>query len=86
MLAADHVVVDEPGQSRTIGELQGVAPPDLGGPEAVPLGDVVAGRRGGRRNDDDVTVCDLTGTGVQDTVIARWVWDRTSQGNAAGRR
>jgi ornithine cyclodeaminase len=79
MLAADRVVVDEPGQSRTIGELQGVALPDVGGPEAAPLGDIVAGRRGGRRSDDDVTVCDLTGTGVQDTVIARWVWHRSSQ-------
>lgn len=79
MLAADHVVVDEPNQSRAIGELQGVASPDVGGPEAVPLGDLVAGRRAGRRNDDDVTVCDLTGTGVQDTVIARWVWRRASQ-------
>src|SRR5690606_21152665 len=80
MLAADQVVVDEPDQSRTIGELQDLAAPEEGGPRPVPLGDVVAGRRVGRRNDDDVTVCDLTGTGVQDTVIARWVWSRaTSQ-------
>lgn len=77
ILAADLVVVDEPNQSRTLGELQGVALPAEGGPEAVPIGDVVAGRRVGRSDDDQVTICDLTGTGVQDTVIARWVWNRS---------
>lgn len=76
MLAADRVVVDEPTQSRAIGELQGVAPPAEGGPRAVALGDVVAGREVGRGSAEEVTVCDLTGTGVQDTVIARWLWGR----------
>ena len=78
MLAADVVVVDDPKQSRSIGELQGIALPAEGGPDAVPLGDVLAGRRQGRANDDQVTICDLTGTGVQDTVIARWVWNRST--------
>src|SRR5690606_34461768 len=78
MLAADVVVADDPEQSRSIGELQGIALPAEGGPDAVPLGDIVAGRRMGRANDDQVTICDLTGTGVQDTVIARWVWNRST--------
>ena len=34
------------------------------------LGDVVAGKKPGRRSDEEITVCDLTGTGVQDTAIA----------------
>ncbi|MGJ8647493.1 MAG: ectoine utilization protein EutC [Marinomonas colpomeniae] len=34
------------------------------------LGDIVSGRAQGRRSKDDITLCDLTGTGVQDTAIA----------------
>jgi ectoine utilization protein EutC len=34
------------------------------------LGELTSGRKPGRTNDQQVTVCDLTGTGVQDTVIA----------------
>ena len=35
------------------------------------LGNVILNSNLGRKNKDDITVCDLTGTGVQDTVIAR---------------
>lgn len=69
--AADRLIVDDPDQSRALGELQGV-PPDAG-PTPVTLGDVLAGRAPGRTSESDVTVCDLTGTGVQDTAIARWL-------------
>jgi ornithine cyclodeaminase len=34
------------------------------------LGEVIAGHRPGRSSDDQITVCDLTGTGAQDTAIA----------------
>ena len=34
------------------------------------LGEITSGRRPGRQSDDQITVCDLTGTGVQDTAIA----------------
>jgi ornithine cyclodeaminase/alanine dehydrogenase-like protein (mu-crystallin family) len=34
------------------------------------LGDIVAGQARGRASDADITICDLTGTGVQDTAIA----------------
>jgi ornithine cyclodeaminase len=34
------------------------------------LGEITSGRQPGRRSDDQITVCDLTGTGVQDTAIA----------------
>lgn len=71
VVGADRLVVDDPEQSRTLGELQGV--PAGAGPDPVPLGDVVAGRATGRSSERDVTVCDLTGTGVQDTAIARWL-------------
>ncbi|MBW2514065.1 MAG: cyclodeaminase [Deltaproteobacteria bacterium] len=34
------------------------------------LGDMTSGKRSGRRDDTQITLCDLTGTGVQDTAIA----------------
>jgi ornithine cyclodeaminase len=34
------------------------------------LGDLTSGRRPGRQDDDEITVCALTGVGVQDTAIA----------------
>jgi ornithine cyclodeaminase len=38
--------------------------------EIVELGELTAERHPGRANDEQITVCDLTGTGVQDTAIA----------------
>ena len=37
------------------------------------LGEVIAGQKQGRRSEADITICDLTGTGVQDTAIATHV-------------
>jgi ornithine cyclodeaminase len=34
------------------------------------LGQVIAGQAAGRTSDREITVCDLTGTGAQDTAIA----------------
>jgi ornithine cyclodeaminase/alanine dehydrogenase-like protein (mu-crystallin family) len=34
---------------------------------------VILGRAPGRRSEADITICDLTGTGVQDTAIAAHV-------------
>ena len=39
------------------------------------LGDVILDPNLGRKNKDDITVCDLTGTGVQDTAIARYTYE-----------
>jgi ectoine utilization protein EutC len=38
--------------------------------EIVELGELVSGRRPGRTSDQEITLCDLTGVGVQDTAIA----------------
>lgn len=69
---ADRVVCDRLSQCRENGELQhlvrnGELPADL---EVTELGELVAGRQPGRRTAREITVCDLTGTGVQDTAIA----------------
>ncbi len=63
---ADLVVVDVEAQSRRLGELRGV---DDVAP--IELGTITKGAHPGRMRPDDITVCDLTGTGVQDTMIAR---------------
>lgn len=43
---------------------------------AVELGEIVIGRKRGREHDNQFSVCDLTGVGVQDTAIARWALER----------
>jgi ectoine utilization protein EutC len=63
---ADLVVCDHLDQSRRLGELRR-ADRCL---EAIELGEIVAGHVPGRSSEDAITVCDLTGTGAQDTAIA----------------
>ena len=46
------------------------------------LGQVIAGSRQGRTRDDDITICDLTGTGAQDTAIAALALQRARAQNA----
>jgi ornithine cyclodeaminase len=36
------------------------------------LGEIIAGSKTGRKSPDDITICDLTGTGAQDTAIATY--------------
>jgi len=50
--------------AREAGVLTGTAPPELG--------EIIAGTKPGRSSRDDITVCDLTGTGAQDTAIATY--------------
>jgi ectoine utilization protein EutC len=68
---ADTYVCDRAQQAETLGELRAAlaarawtrgAPPELGA--------VVAGTTPGRPSPEAITVCDLTGTGAQDTAIA----------------
>jgi ornithine cyclodeaminase/alanine dehydrogenase-like protein (mu-crystallin family) len=59
-------------QCERLGELRaalaaGTLPADRSVDE---LGEIVAGLKPGRRSADEITVCDLTGTGAQDTAIA----------------
>jgi ornithine cyclodeaminase len=68
---ADLFVCDRVSQSESVGELRaarlvgvltGITPPELG--------QIAAGAITGRRSNSDITICDLTGTGAQDTAIA----------------
>ena len=40
------------------------------------LGSLISGKSNGRQSKSEITVCDLTGTGVQDTAIARYAFEK----------
>ncbi|MDY7100105.1 MAG: ornithine cyclodeaminase family protein [Actinomycetota bacterium] len=77
--AADRVVVDRRNQSLTLGELRAAVADGFDVAAAIELGEVIAGTAPGRTGPDDVTVCDLTGTGAQDTAIAALAVSRARQ-------
>lgn len=63
---------DRLSQCATLGELhhaieQGLIDPTSSFPE---LGNVISEQNAGRKNKNEITLCDLTGTGIQDTAIA----------------
>ena len=72
ILRADRFVCDRLAQSRANGELRTAIGQGLILAEAAfdELGEICAGQKPGREDDQQTTVCDLTGTGVQDTAIA----------------
>ena len=76
---ADIVVVDRLSQCAKFGELSHAIAAGLMREEDVrgQLGEVVAGKKLGRSRDDEITICDLTGVGFQDTAIAALAWART---------
>jgi ornithine cyclodeaminase len=79
VIASTRYVCDRQSQSAVLGELHhaiaaGTVPADATFPE---LGQVIAGQEPGRTSDRDITVCDLTGTGAQDTAIATLAVQRT---------
>lgn len=68
---ADLYVADRVSQTEVLGELRAALSANLVGREkAIELGDLVSGRSEGRQSADEITIADLTGTGVQDTAIA----------------
>ena len=68
---ADLLVCDRKSQSLAVGEFHHAAAAGLlSGASLVELGQIVAGKKSGRIDDERITICDLSGTGVQDTAIA----------------
>lgn len=71
---ADAYVCDRVSQCEKQGELRAALAAGLwNGGKPAELGEVITGARPGRRRAGDITICDLTGTGVQDTAIATHV-------------
>ncbi len=64
---ADTLVCDSFDQCRKLGELEFLSEKNQ---QVHELGAVITGTAPGRPNNDSITVCDLTGVGVQDTAIA----------------
>ncbi|MER9503446.1 cyclodeaminase [Mesorhizobium sp. C277A] len=81
---ADLYVADSAKQTRRLGELHhAIASGVMGADAAVTeLGQIIAGERHGRRSPSDITIADLTGTGVQDTAIATLARNRARAANA----
>ncbi len=73
---ADLFVVDSRDQCVRLGELQW-APGEA--ERAVELGKICAGEAPGRTSGDQLTVCDLTGLGVQDVAAANVVMTRAAE-------
>jgi ornithine cyclodeaminase len=80
---ADIVVVDRLSQCARFGELSHALAAGLMREADVrgQLGEVVAGRKPGRTRDDEVTICDLTGVGFQDTAVACLAFARATRGS-----
>jgi ornithine cyclodeaminase len=78
---------DSLSQTRRLGELHHAVAAGLI-PEAqvfAEIGQVIAGIAAGRTAPDDLTLCDLTGTGVQDTAIATLAVARARAADAGTR-
>lgn len=78
LLRADLFVCDKRQQSETLGELhhalkENILPDSF---VVTELGEIIAHKTPCRENADQVTICDLTGTGAQDTAIANYVYNR----------
>ena len=69
---ADRFIVDRKSQSIAQGELRPVLQAGLVDQSVSvdELGEICAGLKPARESDTQITVCDLTGTGLQDTAIA----------------
>ena len=76
LAVADKVVCDTKAQCSKLGELHhaldgGVLADDSA---IIEIGQLTSKQSAGRDNDEQITVCDLTGTGVQDTAIALFAY------------
>ena len=79
-IARSTYVADSLKQTRRLGELHHAIAAGLIAPDAefAELGQVIAGLKAGRTRVDEVTIADLTGTGIQDTAIATFAYARAN--------
>jgi ornithine cyclodeaminase len=73
---ADRLVCDAKAQCARLGELHHALNKGVISLEApiIELGELTSKSLRGRKNEGEITVCDLTGTGVQDTAIALFAY------------
>ncbi|MEJ2352245.1 MAG: cyclodeaminase [Anaerolineales bacterium] len=79
--AADRLFCDRKSQCFRLGELHhGLEAGAISEDSPVTeLGEVTAGMKPGRERQEEITICDLTGTGVQDTVIANLTYRKARE-------
>ena len=79
----DLYVADRQSQTSILGELHHAIRANLVSKEKkfTELGDIIGKKVKGRSSEDQITVCDLTGTGVQDTAIARYAFEIAMKNN-----
>ena len=81
---ASRVVVDRLSQCEKMGELHHALTAGVlkDASAVIELGAIANGRALGRQQDDEITICDLTGTGVQDTAIGALAYSRAKAAGA----
>ncbi|MGL3104457.1 cyclodeaminase [Bradyrhizobium sp. BR 1432] len=82
---ADLYVADSLQQTRRLGELHhALASGAIADTSAcLELGDIIAGKSTARSSSVQITIADLTGTGIQDTAIAAFAFGRAKAEGAA---
>ncbi|MBD8588842.1 cyclodeaminase [Peribacillus castrilensis] len=83
LVRADKLVCDTKAQCSRLGELHHALDSGLLTKESsiIELGQLTLKELRGRENDGEITVCDLTGTGVQDTAIALFAYNEMAKRN-----
>lgn len=81
---ADKLVCDKKEQCARLGELHHALNQRIvtDNSPIIELGQLTSKEVRGRENDEQITVCDLTGTGVQDTAIALFAYNEMVKRNA----
>ncbi|SIR52586.1 cyclodeaminase [Priestia flexa] len=81
---ADKLVCDKKEQCARLGELHHALNQRIvtDNSPIIELGQLTSKEVRGRENDEQITVCDLTGTGVQDTAIALFAYNKMVKRNA----
>ena len=79
----DKYIPDNQPQTTILGELHHAIKENLISPDHKfdDLGSIIIDPSLGRKNKEDITICDLTGTGVQDTAIARYTYNICKENN-----
>jgi alanine dehydrogenase len=84
LVAAASLFTDEVAQSVTIGECQHAIAGSLIREEAItPLGDIINGRHPGRKTEEEITLFDGTGIGLQDLAVAAAAVEMAMKSGAA---
>ncbi len=78
---ADILVCDIKSQSFRLGEFRnGLEAGVISAHDPIiELGELTCGREPGRTSDEQITICDLTGVGVQDTAIATLAYHKATE-------